>query len=248
MNQEYKAQSEYEEINFIDYIRIIIKRKSLILAFLLIGLIIAGGLIYLLPKTYQAETYLEIGSCSKRVDRELPLQLIVNYNQVIDSSSMIETPFNLVEKINAGFYGNYSGVTVTNPVATNLIEIKSVSESPEEAKNNLENINKSILNKHNQKIETDKESLKNSIEKLQERINFLLSKNKEVEALELEIFNIQKQIENIQPTKIVKEPIIISERKPNLAFNLICGGLSGLFLGVFLAFGKEWWKKNKENF
>ena len=217
MDQQQTPKTEYDEINLADYIRIIIKRKTLILSFLLIGLIIAGGLTFLLPINYKIRTFLEVG---------------------------IEYPLQVAEKINSNFYGDYLGIEATNPSRTDLIKIEIVSRDPEDAKRTLENINKSILEDYNQKMEAKKEILENSIKELKERINFLLPRSKEVEMLELEIIKIQKQIDDVQPTEVIKEPIVVSGKKPNLLFNLICGGLFGIFLGLFSAFGKEWWTKS----
>ena len=230
MDQQQTPKTEYDETNLIDYIRIIIKRKWLILVFLLAGLIIAGGLTFLLPINYKAETYLEIGEYSR--------EDVLYYTMDISSR--------VVDKVNGGFYGDYPGVEANDDLGEGLVEIEIISKDPEEAKKTLENINKIILDERNQKIETRRNSLENSIKELQEKIDFLLSKNKEVETLELKIFNIQEKINNTQTTKIIKEPIVVSEKKPNLAFNLTCGGILGIFLGVFLAFGKEWWEKNKK--
>ncbi len=234
MNQENKSQFEYDEINLMDYIRIIIKRKCLILGFLLAGLIISGGLTFLLPINYKTETCLEIGNYSKEYSKEGVLYLYP-----------IENTLQVMEKIKGGFYGDYLGAETSNPPKTSLVKIEIISEDLEGTKKTLENINRSILEEHNNRIEAKKEILENSIEKLQEKIDFLLAKNKEVETLELEICNIQRQIGDVQPSRIIKEPAVVSEKKPNLTFNLICGGILGIFLGVFLAFGKEWWEKNK---
>jgi len=211
---------EEENINLMDYIKIIIKKKTLILSFLLASLIIAGGLTFLLPKTYKAETYLKIGS--------------------------EESPSNTAEEINAGFFGDYPGIEATNILGVGLVKVETVSKDPDRARKNLENINKSILEKESQEIAVKKKYLKSAIERLDKKIKFLLYKNNEVAPLELKIFGIQKQIDNMHLTKIIKKPVIISEGKANLIFNLICGGLLGLFLGVFLVFGINWWEKNRK--
>lgn len=230
-NSSEIKQTEYDEINIRDYTRVIIKRKNLILEFLLIGLIIAGAITFLLPINYKAETYLEIENYSKVTDRE---------------TSLIEISYNLIEKINTGFYGGYPRVKAFDLTEVGLIKIEFVSENPEEAKSNLENINKLILDEHNQKLEAKKKVLEKSLKELKERISFLLSRNKEVEILELEVFNIQRNADDFEFTRIARDPGIVSEKSPNLIFNLICGGISGIFIGVFLAFGKEWWERNKK--
>lgn len=210
---------EEEKINLIDYIRVIIKRKKLILCFLLAGLAIGGSIVFLLPKTYKAEVYLKVGS--------------------------EESPSNLAMKVNAGFFGSCPGIKATS-LKTGFVKIEASSENPDKAKKNLENISKLILERENQKIKAKKKYLENSIEKLNKKIEFLLYRKNEVAPLELKVFNIQEQIDNIQPTKIVKEPVVVSKKEANLIFNLLSGGLLGIFLGMFLSFIKEWWEKNKK--
>ena len=128
------SNMEEEKINLIDYIKIIIEKKILILSFLLAGLIIAGGFNFLWPRTYKAETYLKVGS--------------------------EEIPSNVAEEINVGFFGNYPGLKAVNILGTDLIKVEIVSKSPDEAKNNLNNINKSILEKESRKIKAKKKYLR----------------------------------------------------------------------------------------
>ncbi len=225
MNQEIQNQIEADEINITDYIRIIRKRKWLILGIFLTVLIGTGVFTFLLPENYKVETSLEIGI----IDRHL-----------------LEDPSQVVEKIKGSIYGNYPGIKVTNPKGTNLVKTEIVSKEPEDAKEILESINKSILTGHTNKLDSQRDILKNNIELLQEKIDFLLSKGQETAILQLEIYRLQRPIEDLQPTKIVQEPTIFERPvKPNLIFNLIIAGVLGLFVGIVLALGKEWWEKNK---
>ncbi|MBZ9577558.1 hypothetical protein KJA13_00760 [Patescibacteria group bacterium] len=219
---------EDNEINLIDYIRVIIKRKNLILVFLLAGLIITGVLTFLLPETYNVATYLEIGSYSNELGEQV----------------LIKHPKTIIGKINNGFYENSPKLKAWTEGS--LIKIERISKNQEEAKKTLENINNLVLKEHNQIIETKKENFEKSLKELQEKIKILTNRNKETAVLGVKAFNVQRQINTLQPTEIIKEPTIVSEKKPNLPFNLICGGLLGIFLGLFFAFGKEWREENKK--
>ncbi|MAG44550.1 hypothetical protein CL633_01540 [bacterium] len=66
--------------------------------------------------------------------------------------------------------------------------------------------------------------------------------------LEIEINNLNKSLENIQKTKIAK-PVAVSPYpiKPRPLLNTAIAGILGLFIGVFLAFTREWWKENMKN-
>ena len=187
-----------------DYIRLILKRKWLIFGAFLLGVIIAGGLTFYFTlneiKTYEANIWLEIGK--------------------IDKNILIESPEQLIEKIQEGIYGEFSyNVIVLNPTKTNLIQIKIEAIKPEEAQSVLEEISGKILAEHKERINVKKDFLRDGI------------------IGPLDSFS------NIQFTKIVKTPVI-SEKQTNKRpiLNIIIGGLSGLFLGIFLVFLIEWWQ------
>ncbi|MBZ9572231.1 hypothetical protein KJA15_02800 [Patescibacteria group bacterium] len=212
-----------EEINLMEYIRVFSRRKGLILGLFLLGVIIAGVLTILQPKTYKIETTIEIG----KIDKDL-----------------LEDPSQIMEKIKIGVYGDYPDIEVNNPKNTNLVKIETVSTDPEDTKKILGSINKSVLIDHTEKIDSQRDILEKTIGKLQKDIPFLISKDQEIAGLQLEIYNLQKQIGDLRSTKIIAEPIV-SPLKPNLILNLIFGGALGIFLGIFSVFGKEWWEKNK---
>jgi len=229
MEQEEKMQSGSDEVNLMEYVRIIIKRRWLVFAFLLAGLIIGGGVSTFLlstsPETYQVETFLEIGQFNEQ---------------------LLEDPIQVVEKIEGGVYEDYPGIKASNPAGTNLVKIEIVSGNPVDAKNTLENVNKLILADHVNIIDFQRNILEKTIEILQEKIDFLLTRNQETAILYLEVYKMEKQTGNFQPTKVVQEPTVEEKKSvPNIIFNLITGGILGIFLGVFFALGKEWWNKNK---
>lgn len=76
----------------------------------------------------------------------------------------------------------------------------------------------------------------------------LETKKREIEDLYLQVNSLKRSLEDIQQTKIVKNPTV-SEKpvRPKLLLNIVIAAIFGLFTGVFLAFGKEWWEKNKKN-
>jgi len=262
MNQEEKIQTEYDEINLMDYVKVILKRKRLILVIFLIAVVAAGVFSYFSPKVYKADAFLEIGKVGEKV---------------------LEEPGQIVEKISSGIYGFFPGIKAKNPANTNLIIIEINSSNPQEAKDILEKINNLILEDHQKKIKGKKELLENDIEGTKRKISYLEeerknleaqvkilgitplekqspnsqfaffsikerleAKKEEIENLHLQINSLEKSLEDIQPTEIVKSPTI-SERpiKPEPILNISIAGILGIFLGIFLAFFKEWQEKNK---
>jgi len=84
-------------------------------------------------------------------------------------------------------------------------------------------------------------SLRRDREDLEIQINLL--KNS-IESLNAQINSLKASLEDIKPTKIVKSPTVSEEPvKPRPLLNMAIAGILGLFMGTFLAFGREWWEK-----
>jgi len=57
---------------------------------------------------------------------------------------------------------------------------------------------------------------------------------------------LRASLEEIRLTEVVKKPTISEQPvKPKKKLNIVIGGVLGLFIGVFLAFGKEWREQNR---
>ena len=211
-----------EEIDLIDYIKIMMKRKFLILAFFLFGIIFALAFTFLQEKTYNAKTYLKIGSK--------------------EDSSCIEN------EIKAGLFGKYPKLKATNILGTDLIKISIVSNRRKKAIEQLNNINKLILESEDKKIKDRRKSLENLVKRLSDKVDFLLRKNNKITSLELKISNIQNEIDNMRGAEVIRKPSVVSEEKKSVVFNSVLGGSLGIFIGLFIVFCQEWWEKNKKKF
>jgi len=228
MNQEKPSQKEYDEVDLTDYIRVLIKRKKMILVVFLLVLALSGFLGYFAfhrtSKTYTVNTVLEVGD------------------------TPIESLAQLKKKIERGVYGKgESEIKVNNPKETNLVEIKITSLTPEKDKKLLEDINKEILTQHSNRINSQKNILAEEIKKLEKDINYLTAVGQQIAPLKLRLYDLQGKLDKFQPTKIIQKPTVSENPKQQstIALHLIIGGVLGIFLGMFLAFGKEWWEKNK---
>lgn len=159
MEQQYE-----EEIDLIEYARIIFKRKWIILGIFLAAAISSGVWSSFMPKIYKIDTTLEIGKIKDKT---------------------IENPTQVIKKIDADVYGilarknlqipeeNYPKITAVNPKGTSLINIKIESSNINISKKILEEINKIIVEKHNQKIEDEKEMIKNNIKIIEDKMVIL---------------------------------------------------------------------------
>ena len=253
-------KSEYGEIDLINYIRVVRRKKHIVFILFLAGLLVGWGFYFLLPRNYKAETILEIGSFSEESKDVLIYKLL-------------EEPAQTAEKVLQGFYGDYSGLGAVALKNTNLIKIEVSKEKQEDSEQILNIIRNKILDEHNKKLEFQKEraekkksgyselieSLKKNISNVERDISIFVFQDQQIAALQAKIYDfqlsifqlqlnikkIQKQIEDFQPTKAVGE-VIISQKEPNLILSLGAGGILGIFLGIIFIFIKEWWEENKK--
>lgn len=241
MNDKTQSQEQYDEIDLFDYLKVVLKRKRLILAVFLLAVLGAGLFSYLSPKVYRIDTTLEIGS--------------------IDG--LLENPGQVVEKIDADAYGavvrqrlniaeeEYPEIKAENPKGTNLVEMKIESAEPEKARSILREINKIILAEHQEKFSKSEQNIKESAAKIQTELDFLKNHktyaDQGIAALQLKLTEREVALIKSEPTRIVKAPTIsTSPVRPNIELNVLIAGVLGLLIGMFLAFGKEFWDKNKE--
>jgi len=274
MNQEEKNQENYDGVDLINYLRVIIKKKWLIFGIFLLTVISVLIFTLRLPKVYKIDTSLEIGNVG---------------------GELIEKPGQVVEKIKGEIYKvliqeklgiaaeKYPKIKAENPKDTALVNIEIESVDPQLAINILKETNNLILEGHRDEVEAKKELLEKDIERIKTKIGSLgeekknleaqigilektpfegrspefqftllstkesLEKKKqEIENLYLQINSLQRSLEDIQPTRIVKEPTV-SEKpvKPKPVLNIIIAAILGIFIGTFFAFFREWWEKNK---
>lgn len=147
-----KSQSEYKEAGFVDYLRILFKRKKLIFVFLILGVIAAGLANSFIKKNYTISAILEVGRIS---------------------GQLIEGPGQIIGRLESDFYGitlrakgeeySIAAVKAINPKATDLIIISTVSGESEKAKQTLDVISNLILQEHQVAVEKEKTEIGNAI-------------------------------------------------------------------------------------
>lgn len=180
MVKEKKVQFEDYEIDLVDYVKVLLKGKWLILGMFLGSVAVAVGVSFVLPKIYRAEAVLEIGRVGK------PTQVGI--------STLIEEPPQLVEKLTGGAYNapvgealgiagqGFPEVKAENPKGTGLISIGVEIGSPQQAKDILDEINKLILVEHEEEARVEKELLGENIERLGTKIESLENEKKNLGA------------------------------------------------------------------
>jgi len=297
-----QVKEDNDEIDLMDYVKVILKRKVFISSLFLMAVIVAAIFSFLSPRVYKIDTVLEIGKVGEEVV-ESPKQLIGRIEGDV-YGALIRTKLNIPET-------EYPIIKVENPEDTSVIKMEIESRNTERSKEILNEKNELIIAEHQGKIESDKELLWKKIEffeedikvsqkdierveikivslgqeqnSLEEKVNalegiliyqqdpgtqFALFDTKEkLEAKKQEIENrylqinalekqindlrsqidsLENQIENIQPTLIIKAPAVSAKPiSPRPLLNMTIAGILGLFIGTFLAFGREWWSTAK---
>jgi len=267
-----KEFEEEAEINLIDYIKVILKRKWLILKITLgvtIGVVILN---FVMPR-YKIDTILEIGV----------------------TEDILESPHQIVEKIKNGNYNEavkkklniekLPKIDVFNPKNTRLVIISIISSNPKHAKKILEELENLILKEHQQKFNLQKKTLLENRKRIKNKISFLENEKKileekvdyftnlmtanssptyhfllteakeklekkklEIENQYLELNAIEQKLNSYQATRIIKPPTIPSSPTgPGFGVNIIIGLILGLCGGAFLAFVIEWWEREKSH-
>lgn len=225
-----------EEINLMDYVKVLFKRKRGLISFLFLGILVGAGLTFLAPRRYIAITSLEIGTAS---------------------GGLFEGPEEIITKIDIGYYSpnslleDYEGylkVDAWNPAKTSLLQMRAVGDDLQIAKKALTGINETIIAKHNQELNERKTLLEENLKQLEEDTPSLIFRGQQTASLHLEKYRLKRQLQELIPTKIIQKPsqvIIESSLLLSLASNAIFGGIAGAALGIFWVYLKEWWDKNK---
>jgi len=196
MEQEEKFKVEQkDEIDLMDYVKVILKRKLFVLVLFLAAVFAAGVFSFLSAKIYKIDTFLEVGR-------------------------LIEPPTQLVRKIEGDVYGvkvrekldvseeEWPKIKVENPKDTNLVIIAIESAKPEKAKNILGEVNDLILAEHQEIIKTKKELLEKDIKTAEDKIKLVESN---IERTKNKIKPIDSDIERIENKIVFSE-----EEKKNL--------------------------------
>jgi len=306
MEQQEPIQTEYNEIDLMDYVKVLLNRKWLILAVFFGAAIAAGIFSFIMPKVYKIDTSLQMGQIG--LQGGVPI--------------IIENPTQVIAKIQGDSYGvlirkdlnipenEYPKIKVDNSQGTSLINIEINSSNTGLAKSILEKINDLIIGDNQEEIKNEKDLIQKNIQTLGqnidiskkdiERINAkigsleeernnlqakvgalqevlpyqqdpgtqfalfntkeeLASKKQEIENTYLEINSTQEKINSIQsqidslsvqliqikPDEVIKSPIVSENPiSPRLLLNIVIAAILGLFLGIFVAFAGEWWKKS----
>lgn len=261
-----------EEVSLIDYIRVLVERKWTIIGIFIIMIALAIGVSVYSPKEYKGEMALEIGEIEEDLIEE-PQQLKSKiesgyYDSLITANSDIKNvpSFQVSNPNKTSVVSVLAKSTDRENLEKGLKGLATIVEKQHKDKfedqreilvDTKERINNKIENlKEEKKVVEDKiEQLRNSQSKeqssekeylLTEAKKELESKKRVIEEQHLELNEIKKELEKAHPTTVLNDSSSASVTRVGLVVNVVIGGIIGLFLGVLVAFFRDFWEKNKD--
>ncbi|HOA47371.1 MAG TPA: Wzz/FepE/Etk N-terminal domain-containing protein [Candidatus Pacearchaeota archaeon] len=227
-----------DEINLIDYIKVVIKRKWLILGITLTAVLIAGIASMVSPKNYEVSTTLQIGNTT---------DILESTAQVAEKIKSNAYKNLLEEKLNIE---NLPEIKTETPQNTNFVSIIIETDNPEQAKQILDEINSLVLLEHQEIFNKRESQIKENIKEIQDELTLLETKKEYSEGiaeLRIKLSDLKATLNVFQPTKVIKAPIVPKNPSgSNLILNIVIAIVLGLFIGVLVAFIKEWWENAKK--
>jgi len=227
-----------DEINLIDYIKVVIKRKWLILGITLTAVLIAGIASMASPKNYEVSTTLQIGNTT---------DILESTAQVAEKIKSNAYKNLLEEKLNIE---NLPEIKTETPQNTNFVSIIIETDNPEQAKQILDEINSLVLLEHQEIFNKRESQIKENIKEIQDELTLLETKKEYSEGiaeLRIKLSDLKATLNVFQPTKVIKAPIVPKNPSgSNLILNIVIAIVLGLFIGVLVAFIKEWWENAKK--
>ncbi len=253
-------EHDEDEIDLRDYINIILKRKIGIIAVFLVAIIVAGVVSVFLPKTFESTAIIKIGKVQEKI-----LETVDEINAVFSSETTlneINQKLELLpeEKITSK---NFKTSLIGK---SNLLEIKGFAETPEKALAVVNAVGEILLERHQKLFTSVQENfdaeiarLNHDIAQYETEINSRLNTQSEAQGLitqsyinllsktkEQKVLKEYKKIYQTIPSTI-EIPSVLPKSKvsPNIKQNIIIAGILGLFIGIFYAFGAEYFSKEK---
>ncbi len=249
-----------DEINLMDYIQVVIKRKWLIILGTLICIIVAAIIGLLMPKIYRGEatfkiitkeitTAKEMVSIIGKLDEEKLKQVLPKNNNLIINSIKLNTLRDSADKFQL------------------IIEAERVDDIPIVISGFVEYIDNNLLIR--QSVEQDKERLLKQIEELSEVIesskelvkaydNLIktgrlipigfnpIDLNKRISDIKIEKLQTEQALKRLKGIEMVAQPYISSKPvNPEKRQNVMIAGVVGLLASIMLAFFIEFLEKNK---
>ena len=241
-----------QEINLVDFVRVLFKKKLLIL--FVVGVFFILGIVFslVLFKGYEGSVVFEIGKMEV-------------FNEGTFITFLPETTSQVKQKINSRVYDDLieSKVEIDEiedveafiseeAKDSNIVTVRIKSKDSVEGVKYLGELGRIILSQHEIDFKKKESSFKTIVSREKAKLA-ALEKNKDLSSLQYlyvehlsKIDEAQMSLNSIQRTKIVRPAPEELSYENNLYLNVILSIFIGLFFGVIFAFVLDFWQRNKK--
>jgi len=206
MEQE-KYQKD-DEIDLMDYVKVILKRKLFILAVFLVAVLAATVFSFLSPRVYEIDTVLEMGNVGEKIV-EAPAQLMGRIEGDV-YGAFIRAKLNISER-------DYPEIKAENPKDTSLIRKIIESSEPQKAKRILKEGNNLIIAEHQEKLDSEKDLLEKKIVTIQANIGVV---EKDIERVRTKILSLKEEERSLEAKVAALQQVLIYQQDPGTQFAL----------------------------
>jgi hypothetical protein len=224
-------ENNIDQVDLAASLKLTIKNKNIILCFFVAGLLLAAVFIIFAPKTYTATAVVEIGQADTRTGSQIGGALF----PILDP----EHTTNLINSSLPQKYHSLRAVATTG----GLVRISNSSAGRTEAEKGVLEAVSMILSQSadfQQRNQAEIIQLKTSRDSLK-------LQGQQVADIELRIFDLQNELDNITPSSVIEGPATAQKFFMNPVIVLVIGAVLGVLAGLFFVFWGEWWAKNKKN-
>jgi len=141
-------------------------------------------------------------------------------------------------------------IKVENPQGTRLVIMTTESVSSQRDKDILNETINLILKEHQEKFAEKTSLMEEKIARTKQELEFLKPYKTYaglgIAQLQINLSDQKRQLAYSEMTEMIKAPNVSEEPiRPRPLLNMTIAGILGLFVGTFLAFGREWWQKRR---
>lgn len=171
-----------DEINLVDIVRVIVKRKTLIIVLTLLSLLFALGANFMRPRAYRISTLLDIGNVrGGLVESKESIKSKILKDYIHD----VKQEMNIVEV-------KFPKINISTPKRTDLVEIWLKMADVEKGKDVLQQITRKLLDDHEKALGSEREKLGDSIKRQDTVLSLIEHEN---ERIKKQLKGIMQQID-----------------------------------------------------
>jgi len=247
-----------EEINLVDYIKVLYHQRRFVFGVVLIFL--AAAIIFSFLNAvniYEGSGIIEIGNMD--IYQEGAVQKFIPETASQIKAKIESRAYDSLIKENTVNKNSIRSVEVVLPKdqkdidKITVLRIKIQANNPKDGKNYLDNLLNAIVSYHNEEFLKKEKYLNSLISEEKAKIS-ALEKNPNIPALQYlyveHLSNIKEaslSLASIERTKILDKTEGFSLAGQNkIILNLAIALILGIFVGVSLAFLRDFWKRNKK--